>query len=83
MADFAITTHILGALKTNPQISVYDVEVSTKKGCVILKGNLQCEFQEEIVKDLIENIEGVKKLKTHIAISPSASRAFFCTYSAN
>jgi osmotically-inducible protein OsmY len=83
LADFVITSQILGALKVNPQIQVNEVEVSTSKGCVTLKGILQWEFQEEIVKGLAGNMIGVRKVKSFLAINPAASNSTFWSYSAN
>jgi osmotically-inducible protein OsmY len=83
LADFAITSQILGALKTNPQIPVNVVDVVTRNGCVTLSGNLHWEFQIGIVKSLVEKMAGVKELNNRIAVNPAAANSFFWSFSAN
>jgi osmotically-inducible protein OsmY len=83
LADFVVTSHILGVLKTVPQIPVNKLEVSTINGCVTLTGSLQCEFQKEIVNGLALKIAGVKRLKNRIAIDQVAANKLFWSYSAN
>ncbi len=83
LADFAITTHILGALKTNPQIPVSGVEVITRNGCVTLIGQLQWDFQVDIVNSLVEKIVGVKELNNYIAVTPAARNNSIWSFSAN
>lgn len=83
LADFAITSQILGALKTNPQIPVDNVEVVTRKGCVTVKGMVQWDFQEEIVSEVVKNMAGVKKMRNFIAVCPETNYSSIWTYSAN
>jgi osmotically-inducible protein OsmY len=83
VADFVITSHILGAFKANPQIPFNDVEVLTRNGCVTLTGSLQCEFQNGIVNNLVENMVGVVEINNYIAINSDATSTYFWSYSAN
>ena len=83
LADFIITSHILCALKTNPQIPVHDVEVVTRKGCVTLSGQLQWEFQMGIVKQIVKKLHGIKELNNHIDISSFKTYKSIWSFSAN
>ncbi len=83
LADFAITSHIIGALKVNPQIPVNEVEVTTQNGCVTLNGNLQWDFQLGIITDVVKNITGVKLLDNKIAVIPSSGKSSIWSFSAN
>jgi len=84
LVDFAITTHILGALKTNPQVPVSGVEVITRNGCVTLIGQLQWDFQVDIVNSLIGKITGVKELNNYLAVAPAANQnSSIWSFSAN
>jgi osmotically-inducible protein OsmY len=83
LADFAITTHILGALKVNPHIPVNEVEVITKNGCVTLNGNIQWDFQLGIINNVVKNITGVKLLDNKIAVVPFLGKNSIWSFSAN
>jgi osmotically-inducible protein OsmY len=83
LADFAITSHILGALKTNPQIPVHQIEVTTNNGCVTLSGNLPWEFQKGVVSEVVKKMAGIKEINNQIGIHPSPTKISFWSFSAN
>jgi osmotically-inducible protein OsmY len=83
LADFAITTNILCALKVNAQIPTDDIEVLTSNGCVTLCGNLQWDFQLGIVQGLVEKMAGVKEFKNYIAVKPLLEGRSIWSFSAN
>ncbi len=83
LADFVITSQILGALKTNPQIPFNDIEVSTTNGYVTLNGDLEMEFQYEIAESTAENTTGVKEVNNLISVNTLPGKVCFWSYSTN
>lgn len=73
VSDSWITTKVKSALAYNRNIEMDDIDVTTTNGVVMLKGTVEDETSKREVKEIAQNIRGVKDVKTDLKVTPRHS----------
>jgi hypothetical protein len=68
LSDGVITTKVNAALVANKKLSMWDIDVDTRLGVVILRGYVKDKSMIEEAVKTAENVEGVKKVKSRLVI---------------
>jgi osmotically-inducible protein OsmY len=71
--DNELAISILNALKYNWQVPDDKIRLEVEKGWVILEGELQWNYQKEVVKDVVKNMVGVTGITNNISIKTESS----------
>lgn len=73
--DAEIAESVLTALKWNSAVEQEKVKIKVEDGNVRLEGEVEWEFQRDLVKNTIENISGVRSVLNLITVTPKPSAA--------
>lgn len=68
-----ISNKVRAQIVKDPNLSLFDIDVTTYKDVVQLSGFVDSQAQKERAAQLAANVEGVKKVENNITVKPRSS----------